>query len=65
MDVEKSSERKETANHQVGLRERLKHFTWAWFTATMSTGGLAIAVAVTPHKFNGAYFLYICFAKPY
>lgn len=38
---------------KVGLRERVKHFTWAWFLSTMSTGGLAIALAETPHKFHG------------
>ncbi|KAF2691198.1 C4-dicarboxylate transporter/malic acid transport protein [Lentithecium fluviatile CBS 122367] len=35
------------------MRVRLKHFTWAWFTSTMSTGGLAIALARTPHRFGG------------
>lgn len=38
---------------KVGLRERLKHFTWAWFLSTMSTGGFSIALAETPHKFHG------------
>ncbi|KAF2869938.1 voltage-dependent anion channel [Massariosphaeria phaeospora] len=37
----------------VSLRGRLEHFTWAWFTATMSTGGLAVALAETPHRFRG------------
>lgn len=36
---------------KVALRERLKHFTWAWFTLTMSTGGIALLLAVTPHRF--------------
>ncbi|KAL1647561.1 hypothetical protein SLS61_007387 [Didymella pomorum] len=39
----------------VGIRERVKHVTWAWFLSTMSTGGLAIALAETPHKFRGLY----------
>jgi hypothetical protein len=38
---------------KVGVRERVKHFTWAWFLSTMSTGGLSIALAETPHKFRG------------
>ncbi|KAH7413988.1 voltage-dependent anion channel [Phaeosphaeria sp. MPI-PUGE-AT-0046c] len=40
---------------KVGIRQRLKHFTFAWFLCTMSTGGLAIALAETPHKFRGLY----------
>lgn len=38
---------------KIGLRERLKHFTWPWFIATMSTGGLGILLAETPHRFRG------------
>ncbi|KAF9695837.1 hypothetical protein EKO04_006214 [Ascochyta lentis] len=41
----------------VGIRERVKHVTWAWFLSTMSTGGLAIALAETPHKFTGLYYI--------
>jgi hypothetical protein len=41
---------------KVGIRDRMKHFTWAWFTSTMSTGGLAIALAETPRRFDGEYF---------
>ncbi|KAI9832024.1 MAG: hypothetical protein M1819_004568 [Sarea resinae] len=33
--------------------ERLQHFTWAWFTSTMSTGGIALVLSVTPHRFRG------------
>lgn len=55
-DDEQNGRTKEDGNDgggRVGLRDRLKHFTWAWFTSTMSTGGLAIALAETPHRFNG------------
>jgi hypothetical protein len=38
---------------RVGIKQRLKHFTFAWFLSTMSTGGLAVALAETPHKFRG------------
>jgi hypothetical protein len=38
---------------KMSIRKRLKHFTWAWFLSTMSTGGLAIAIAETPHRFRG------------
>ncbi|KAL4784678.1 voltage-dependent anion channel [Aspergillus varians] len=38
---------------KVSLRERLRHFTWAWYTLTMSTGGLALLVANQPFPFKG------------
>ncbi|KAA8565445.1 hypothetical protein MFRU_006g00260 [Monilinia fructicola] len=36
---------------------RVQHFTWAWYTLTMSTGGLALLIANTPHRFNGLTIL--------
>ncbi|KAF2855933.1 C4-dicarboxylate transporter/malic acid transport protein-like protein [Plenodomus tracheiphilus IPT5] len=45
-------------NDKTGIRQRLKHFTFAWFLSTMSTGGLAIALAETPHKFTARYLLH-------
>ena len=35
------------------LVNRIKHFTWAWFTLTMSTGGIALLLASQPHTFTG------------
>ncbi|EAW15146.1 tellurite-resistance/dicarboxylate transporter family protein [Aspergillus clavatus NRRL 1] len=39
--------------HRLSLRERLRHFTWAWYTLTMSTGGLALLIASQPYTFKG------------
>ena len=35
------------------IRERLAHFTWAWYTLTMSTGGLSLLIHAQPHQFPG------------
>lgn len=54
--AEKEEEKERSSDvSSVGLRERVKHFTWAWFLSTMSTGGLSIALAETPHKFHGTH----------
>jgi len=51
---EEEESEEEVQNHgKVGLRGRLKHFTWAWFTATMSSGGISILLGETPHRFHG------------
>lgn len=42
-----------TLHGDVGIRDRLHHFTWAWFTTTMSTGGIALLLSQTPHRFHG------------
>ncbi|KAI8942426.1 hypothetical protein NX059_000498 [Plenodomus lindquistii] len=38
---------------EVGLRDRLAHFTWPWFAATMSTGALAVVLGNTTNTFTG------------
>ncbi|KAK4204656.1 voltage-dependent anion channel-domain-containing protein [Triangularia verruculosa] len=37
----------------LSWRERLLHFTFAWYTVTMSTSGIAMVIALTPHRFTG------------
>ncbi|KAK4214302.1 voltage-dependent anion channel-domain-containing protein [Rhypophila decipiens] len=38
---------------KLPLRARLAHFTWAWYTLVMSTGGLSLLIFVQPHQFPG------------
>ncbi len=37
----------------LSIRQRLAHFTWAWYTLTMSTGGLSLLIRAQPHQFPG------------
>ncbi|KAH6609771.1 malic acid transport [Trichoderma cornu-damae] len=38
---------------KLSIRERLQHFTWAWYTLPMSTGGLSLLIFAQPNQFNG------------
>ncbi|KAF5022820.1 hypothetical protein F66182_5114 [Fusarium sp. NRRL 66182] len=38
---------------KLRLRQRLKHFTWAWYTLPMSTGGLSLLLFAQPNQFPG------------
>lgn len=42
-----------TPGYVCPVRERMKHFTWAWFVATISTGVLGLLFKNTPHRFKG------------
>lgn len=37
----------------VTIKQRLDHFTWAWFACTMSTGAIGVVLANTPFRFRG------------
>ena len=47
------STRASSEERHVTIRERLSHFTWAWFEITMSTGALAILLTYQPFTFPG------------
>lgn len=38
---------------KLTFRERLNHFTWAWWTLIMSTGGLSLLIFAQPYQFPG------------
>jgi hypothetical protein len=45
--------KEEAALGSVSLRDRLRHFTFAWYAMTMSTGGVAFVLSVIPNRFGG------------
>ncbi|TEA14660.1 Malic acid transport protein [Colletotrichum sidae] len=51
--ISRTRSRTNTILEKVSLRERIHHFTFAWYTLTMSTGGIALLLAETPHRFKG------------
>lgn len=49
----KDTEDQSHGERKVSLRERVDQFTWAWFTCTQSTGGIAVILSETPNQFSG------------
>jgi C4-dicarboxylate transporter/malic acid transport protein len=56
-DQESQNQEKDEENftepERTSFRQRMQHFTWAWFTLTMSTGGIASVLGSQPHTFDG------------
>ncbi|KAK6209276.1 hypothetical protein LQW54_006380 [Pestalotiopsis sp. IQ-011] len=40
-------------SRRVSIKERVSHFTWAWFECTMSTGAVATLLGQQPYTFRG------------
>ncbi|CAM1505880.1 Fc.00g115170.m01.CDS01 [Cosmosporella sp. VM-42] len=53
VDPESGLEDNDEKLQRITLRQRLSHFTWAWFTLPMSCGGIALLIHVQPHQFQG------------
>ncbi|ORY17762.1 voltage-dependent anion channel-domain-containing protein [Clohesyomyces aquaticus] len=47
----------EVRKKKLSWRERIRHFTWTWFTMTMATGGVANVLYTVPFRFRGLYAL--------
>ena len=56
-DEEKASGNTQDNNQLKKMRtlakDRIGHFTWAWFACTMSTGAIAVLLGQTPYRFTG------------
>ena len=52
-DPEHGTEATDEQQLPLSLRQRLQHFTWAWFTLPMSSGGISLLLHVQPYQFNG------------
>ncbi|KAF2759372.1 hypothetical protein EJ05DRAFT_492665 [Pseudovirgaria hyperparasitica] len=45
----------------LSAKDRIHHFTWAWYTLTMSTGGIATLLEGQPHSFPGLFEIGVFF----
>ncbi|KAH7161748.1 voltage-dependent anion channel-domain-containing protein [Dactylonectria macrodidyma] len=53
VDIEKNIDCTDSIPQKLSLRQRIHHFTWAWFTLPMSSGGVSLLIYVQPHQFSG------------
>ncbi|GAB7350558.1 hypothetical protein MBLNU459_g1136t3 [Dothideomycetes sp. NU459] len=51
----KGDDEDESRGQRLSWRERIRHFTWTWFTMTMATGQIAAVLYVVPYRFHGLY----------
>lgn len=56
-DRERQGDAVQPCQVHVSIRERIHHFTWAWYALTMSTGGIAFMLHEAPYQFNGLYVI--------
>ncbi|KIW20029.1 hypothetical protein PV08_00604 [Exophiala spinifera] len=45
----------------LSWKQRMQHATWAWFTLTMATGGIANVLHDVPYRFKGLYTIGLIF----
>ncbi|KAL3436318.1 voltage-dependent anion channel-domain-containing protein [Aspergillus tetrazonus] len=43
----------ESSGGKLNWKKRIRHFTWAFFTLTMATGGIANVIYSVPYRFRG------------
>ncbi|KAL6229304.1 hypothetical protein BDW75DRAFT_105704 [Aspergillus navahoensis] len=43
----------ESTDGKLNWKKRIRHFTWAFFTLTMATGGIANVIYTIPYRFRG------------
>ncbi|KAL3460553.1 voltage-dependent anion channel-domain-containing protein [Aspergillus heterothallicus] len=51
----------EVTTGKLNWKKRIRHFTWAFFTLTMATGGIANAIYNIPYRFRGLETIGIVF----
>ncbi|KAL4787531.1 voltage-dependent anion channel-domain-containing protein [Aspergillus varians] len=51
----------ETTSGKLNWKKRIRHFTWAFFTLTMATGGIANVIYNVPYRFRGLETIGIIF----
>ncbi|RQM07759.1 hypothetical protein DH86_00003040, partial [Scytalidium sp. 3C] len=47
---EKSLDRQQGSSRKIGIRDRIKCYTWTWFTMNMATGGIANVLHAIPFR---------------